>query len=92
MIKTGFFMELMIKSIDTAPIPVILGRSIRGYFVCLLDHDAAFEIENAEDVDADNFTCYMDGTSADLVAAAVKQAIGLLFYCEEGFNLLERSS
>ena len=41
---------------------------------------------------ADNFTCYMDGTSAELVAAAAKQAIGLLSYCEDGFNLLERSS
>lgn len=84
MIKTGTFLEMSIKTTDTVPIPVILGETGRGYFVCLPDHDAAFELKYAEDADADNFTGYMDGTSAELVAAAVKQAIGLLLYCGGG--------
>ena len=84
MIKTGTFLEMSIKTTDNVPIPVILGQTVRGYFVCLPDHDAAFELEYAEDVNADNFTGYMDGTSAKLVAITVKQAIGLIFYCEGG--------
>lgn len=88
MVTTGTFLELMIKVIDTDPIPVILGQTKRGYFVCLPNYDAAFELKHAEDVDEDNFTCLMDGASAELVAAAVKQAIGLLFYCGGALNCL----
>jgi hypothetical protein len=80
MISTGTFLELTIK-VDTDPIPVILGRTRRGYFICLPDHDASFELKHFEDVDEDSFTCYMDGTSALMVAGIVKQALGLLFYC-----------
>lgn len=87
MITTGTFLELMIK-VDTDPIPVILGRTRRGYFICLPDHDASFEVKSSEDVDEENFTCYMDGTSAQLVAGVVKQALGLLFYCGGVLNYL----
>lgn len=87
MISTGTFLELTIK-VDTDPIPVILGKTKRGYFICLPNHDAAFELKHAEDVDEENFICYMDGVSAQMVAGIVKQALGLLFYCGGALNYL----
>jgi hypothetical protein len=84
MIKTGTFLEMWIKTPDTTPIPVILGETTRGYFVCLPNHDAAFELKYDDTAESYNFTDYMDGTSAELVAATVNQAIGLLLYCKGG--------
>ena len=84
MIKTGTFLEMSIKTLNTGPIPIILGETNRGYFVCLPDHATSFEIKYEDDVEANNFTDCMDGTSAKLVAATVNQAIGLLLYCGGG--------
>jgi hypothetical protein len=82
MIATGTFLYIPVKTTDSAPIPVILGKTHRGYFICLPDHEVAFESDHAEDLDADCFIHYMDGFSAELVAAAVKRAMELLLYCE----------
>jgi hypothetical protein len=59
-----------------------LGQTYRGYFICLPDYEIAFELDYAKDLDKDCFIQYMDGSSAELVAATVKQAMELLFYCD----------
>lgn len=82
MIETGTFLYMPVKMTDSAPTPVILGQTHRGYFICLPDHEVAFELNHAEDLDADCFTQYMDGYSAEFVAATVKRAMGLLLSCE----------
>jgi len=75
---------MSIKMTDTAPILVILGQTVRGYFACLPGHEAAFELKDTQNIDSDSFTGYMDGAGAELVAAVVKQAIGLPVYCGGG--------
>lgn len=82
MITTGTFLYMPVKTTDSAPIPLILGQTPRGYFICLPDHEAAFELNHAEDLDTDCFIQYMDGYSAELVVATVKRAMGLLLSCE----------
>lgn len=82
----GTFLDLLIKSVDTDPIPVILGQSTRGYFICLPDHEVGFEFKYADDVDTDRFTAYMDVINAKLIATAVKHGIGLLSFCGGGPN------
>jgi hypothetical protein len=82
MIATGTFIDMSVKITDSVPIPVILGQTHRGYFICLPDHEIAFELDHAEDLDTDCFIHYMDGSSAELVAATVKRAMELLFYCD----------
>jgi hypothetical protein len=80
MISTGTFLEISIKAMNSS-IPIILGRTIRGYLVCLPDHEVAFELKDNQYLDTDSFTASMDGASAELVTAVVKQALGLLAYC-----------
>ena len=82
MIVTGTFLDMSVKITDSDPIPVILGQTYRGYFICLPDHEIAFELAHVEDLDTDHFIQYMDGSSAEFVAAIVKRTIELLFYCE----------
>ena len=82
MIETGTFLYMPVKMTDSAAISVILGQIHRGYFICLPDHEVAFELNHAEDLCADCFIQYMDGYSAELVAATVKRAIELLLSCE----------
>jgi|AGTN01.2.fsa_nt_gi hypothetical protein len=81
MITTGTFLYMPVKTTDSAPIPLILGQTPRGYFICLPDHETAFELECVEDL-AGCFIHYMDGSSAESVAAVAKRAMELLFYCE----------
>ena len=76
----GTFLRLLIKTVDTDPIPVIIGKSTYGYFVCLPGHDTVFEFTDLLDLDTDCFTCYMNDTNAKLVAEAVKH--GSNFLCQ----------
>lgn len=81
MVSTGTFLKISIKPVDTDTIPVIIGQDGSEYFVCLTDHLISFGFKSPEDIDEESFTGCMDGFSAQLVAAAVKQAVGLLAYC-----------
>ena len=82
MIATGTFLYMPVKMADSAPTPVILGKTHRGYFICLPDYESAFELDHAEDLNTDCFIHYMDGYNAELVASTVKRAMELLLSCE----------
>lgn len=83
MITTGTFLHMTVKVTDSTPIPVILGQTHRGYFICLPDHEVAFELDHTEDLDTDCFIQYMDVANSELVAATAKRAMELLLYCEK---------
>jgi hypothetical protein len=81
MLVTGTFLEMSINTDEETQMPVILCPSSEKYFVCLPEHDGAFFLNYDESVDKDTFTLYMDGSSAEVVAAAVIQALKLFKSC-----------
>ena len=84
MLVTGTFLEMSINTDEETQTSVILCPSKEKYYVCLPEHDAAFSLNYGESVDKDTFTLYMDGSSAEAVAAAVIQALKLILLCKGG--------
>lgn len=82
MLVTGTFYEISIYIDEETQITVILCPSKVKYYVCLPEHDGAFYLNYEETVDKDTFTLYMDGSSAELVADAVTQAMKLILLCK----------
>ena len=90
MLVTGTFLKMSVNTGDEIQIPVILCPSDEKYYVCLPEHDAAFYLNYEESVDKDTFTSYMDGSSAEVVAAAVIQAVKLILLCGGGPDWLQK--
>lgn len=84
MFVTGTFLKISVNTGEEFHIPVILCPANEKYYVCLPEHDAAFYLNYGESVDKDTFTSYMDGSSAQVVAAAVIQAMKLILLCGGG--------
>jgi hypothetical protein len=73
MFTTGTFLKMSIHTGEEFHIPVILCPANEKYYVCLPEHDAAFDLIYGESVDKDTFTSYMDRSSAEDVTAGVIQ-------------------
>lgn len=92
MLVTGTFLEISINTDEETQIPIILCPSKEKYYVCLPEHDAAFYLNYGESVDKDTFTLYMDGSSAEVVAAVVIQAMKLILLCRGSSDWLQKNT